>query len=548
MCASTGNKSYDSLPPLKSDCVVRCCLKVRRIGSTGAVLVIVWSLLVFSTASIHTLQLYGKPFAAANEGLVQWLLFVPLAAAVLVGPLAGLLASTYFGRYKTLYTGLWLMWARSVVTVLVFILLRLFPSYNETTIWFSIDVIADIGYCVGFTLFLVTAVPFGLDQMPDASGDQIKAFIHWYSWSFIAGLFAVPLLQDTIIFCMGLIHTFDSEYEIAFLLCSLLNTVLLSATLCSNFLLRGWLTIEPEGSNPLKPFCGILKFAAKHKIPVRRSAFTYWEEEKPSRIDLGKTKYGGPFTNEQVEDVKTCLRMFAVNISFSVATMAFSASVMLNLPLVLSNSGSNYTNNYSSVKVVGLCVCLLYFAVCEVLIHPLIERLFQSTLKKVGLSLTLPIIASPLFLITTAVWYTHTTSTTCMLTSESSVQFPVNPLWIFVPEMILLNSVVFLFHNSILEFICAQAPYVLRGMLVGLMYSVYITSYALGAGIYTAWKSVYQEKDSNSPSCGIWFYLFISITETLGCVLWCVVAKWYKRRERDEPEMCRIFAENYYSR
>ena len=37
------------------------------------------------------------------------------------------------------------------------------------------------------------------------------------------------------------------------------------------------------------------------------SAFTYCEDELPSRLDLGKHKYGGPFTTEQVEDVKTFL-------------------------------------------------------------------------------------------------------------------------------------------------------------------------------------------------------------------------------------------------
>uniref|UniRef100_A0A1X7VPM4 Uncharacterized protein n=1 Tax=Amphimedon queenslandica TaxID=400682 RepID=A0A1X7VPM4_AMPQE len=38
-------------------------------------------------------------------------------------------------------------------------------------------------------------------------------------------------------------------------------------------------------------------------------ALTYWEEEAPSRLDLGKDKYGGPFTEEEVEDVKTVFRL-----------------------------------------------------------------------------------------------------------------------------------------------------------------------------------------------------------------------------------------------
>ena len=46
-------------------------------------------------------------------------------------------------------------------------------------------------------------------------------------------------------------------------------------------------------------------------VPVktgRLATMTYCEDELPSRIDFGKNKYGGPFSTEQVEDVKTVLR------------------------------------------------------------------------------------------------------------------------------------------------------------------------------------------------------------------------------------------------
>ena len=82
-----------------------------------------------------------------------------------------------------------------------------------------------------------------------------------------------------------------------------------------------WLIIEPKSSQPLKTIYQVLKFAAKHKAPLNRSALTYWEENIPSRIDLGKSKYGGPFTTEQVEDVKTVLCIMVVNVSFSFVTL-----------------------------------------------------------------------------------------------------------------------------------------------------------------------------------------------------------------------------------
>ena len=64
--------------------------------------------------------------------------------------------------------------------------------------------------------------------------------------------------------------------------------------------------------NPVSLIFKVLKYALKHKYPVQRSAFTYCESKQPTRLDYGKSKYGGPFTTEQVEDVKTFLRVLAV--------------------------------------------------------------------------------------------------------------------------------------------------------------------------------------------------------------------------------------------
>ena len=59
--------------------------------------------------------------------------------------------------------------------------------------------------------------------------------------------------------------------------------------------------IQRAGLNPFKNICRVLKYAWKHKVPKHRSTFTYWEEDIPHRIDLGKDKYRGPFTTEEVE-------------------------------------------------------------------------------------------------------------------------------------------------------------------------------------------------------------------------------------------------------
>ena len=48
----------------------------------------------------------------------------------------------------------------------------------------------------------------------------------------------------------------------------------------------------------------------KDAVPLH----TYWENSIPPRIDLGKHKYGGPFTYEQVEDVKTFFMLLQLTV------------------------------------------------------------------------------------------------------------------------------------------------------------------------------------------------------------------------------------------
>ena len=87
----------------------------------------------------------------------------------------------------------------------------------------------------------------------------------------------------------------------------LLQAVAVSAACFSLYKFKRHLTIEPAGHNSYTMVYKVLKYAWQHKCPERRSAFTYWEEDIPPRIDLGKSKYGGSFSTEEVEDVKTFL-------------------------------------------------------------------------------------------------------------------------------------------------------------------------------------------------------------------------------------------------
>ena len=84
----------------------------------------------------------------------------------------------------------------------------------------------------------------------------------------------------------------------------LVMCIYLSIALSSMLMFNHWLVKEPVTQNPFKLFYSVVRYAIKHKHPECRSAFTYCEDEPPSRMNFGKSKYGGLFTIEQdlVED------------------------------------------------------------------------------------------------------------------------------------------------------------------------------------------------------------------------------------------------------
>uniref|UniRef100_A0A1X7SEF2 Uncharacterized protein n=1 Tax=Amphimedon queenslandica TaxID=400682 RepID=A0A1X7SEF2_AMPQE len=108
----------------------------------------------------------------------------------------------------------------------------------------------------------------------------------------------------------------------------LASVVCVSAVLVSHSLFKGYLDTTPVNTvNPVKLIVRVLCYARKHKYPENRSALTYWEEKAPSRLDLGKDKYGGPFTEEEVEDVKTILRLIPLVVVCTVASSFYEQSI-----------------------------------------------------------------------------------------------------------------------------------------------------------------------------------------------------------------------------
>ena len=164
-------------------------------------------------------------------------------------------------------------------------------------------------------------IQLGLDQLFEAPSRYLILFIHYAVWAFQSG--SVSFLF-TGYFMQCSYH--GSKNKIIALAVILLINILMIVLLLIGCLKRKWFHIEPGRQNPYKTVYNIINFAKSHKHPLRRSAFTHNDDHIPSRLDFAKERFGGPFSTEQVENVKTFLRMlvilFAIGPSFALEVPA----------------------------------------------------------------------------------------------------------------------------------------------------------------------------------------------------------------------------------
>ena len=310
-------------------------------SSKAVVLILLWNLIisvVFKSIfdpSLYTVMFNDIDLFNDNDDyfLVMHIYGLPYglnALLFLFYPLAGFLADVRWGRYTAVKNSLcFLFWSVVLMafvaglgmlgstTMLVQSTANYYYESLTTTEIITIAVLCLVfgvpGLCglmlcfSSIVTFSANVIQFGFDQLHDSPAESSTLYIHWYVWTNQVGLFLFRLPSA--------VFSYDFTKYMACAATSVFTLVafiLLGITLCFEKYKRHWFLIESGSTNPYKLVYKVLKFAKDHTNPIRRSAFTYCEDELPSRLDLGKEKYGGPFTTEQVENVKAFLGIVRV--------------------------------------------------------------------------------------------------------------------------------------------------------------------------------------------------------------------------------------------
>ena len=470
--------------------------------------------------------------------------------SLLFCPVFGLLTDVWWTRYKLISRSLVVLWLSSIANILFDCVLTSVQAQIRESIVTITLILMSLSLCGT----LSSIIQFTTDQLFDGSSADISACASWFVWLFHFSKLFYSLINKCI--C--------SHYEP---ITRLVFPLLLTVAVCADCLTNGVLIKEPVNSNPLKEIYDVVKYCYKNKHPRLRSAFTYCDDKPYSRIDLGKTKYGGPYTAEKVENVKTFFRILVL-VAMTNLSLGFDIAFYYHI-FGKIDSFFFYTNNTresgdSSCKNTilkcllshvysqsGFIISLIMLPIYELGLYRLFERWSILFKMSVGFVILLTNMAGYFVIeIVDYTVYTKSNATTCLLVQDSlDGGHHISYYWLIIPRS-MLGIGQFVIMASCVEFLCAQVPYSMKGFLFGLVFMMLSLGIGLPQPIFLLVKSTLKYWPSKEQGrCVIWLLLAGNLTFLILFILaWCSFRN-YRKRSRDDKEFNEhMFAINYYDR
>ena len=477
----------------------------------------------------------------------------------LLYPFAGFLADVCYGRYRVIMISLCLlacgMALLSVDSIFLFTGYTVTPfnkaGHGGVTLFFIIATCGLYLLIIGFAGYEANFIQFGIDQLTEAPSEYLGLFVHWVEWFTMLGTTFAHIIFSLINHCnrdqSSAIYHMTLSLPLLFLAVS-------AVMLVFTYWKRHWFNIEPVRRNPYKMVFKVLNFAIKTRQPVPYSTYS---NEELSRLDIAKDRYGGPFTTEQVEDVKTFLRILVILLALG-PLFALEVPIGPILPIFIEHiikQRKGYYANCSPTKIVfdvsslkSLTIVILFpFYVWFIysVLRQCIPKIF--TRIKIGVvTLILGLMGMFLIELLGHILYSedHVDRVMCMFRelqgAKSNVSSSLDLPWptTLAPGFLTQAGITVIITTSF-EFILAQSPHSMKGLLIGVMFAVrgifqvFIAIGILPFSVKEIWGT--EEMKADPPpvfNCGFGYLLFTCVVGVVGFVLFMTAVKRYRYRER----------------
>ena len=478
-------------------------------------------------------------------------------------PVSGFLGDVYLGRYKAVMMGL------------VFFSLSQIPNTVGTILWYTrvVNVISSILLGVSFvfivaglSFFNSNILQFGLDQLMEKPSESLGVLVHWAVWAIKIGI-VIPNLLFSFTYCGKSIV--NNSLHIALHALPPCISIVFTICLLVSYCTRHHFNRDRVKYNPYKMIFKVLNFARKNKYPVGPvSAFAHCYDYRPSRLDYAKERYGGPFTTSDVEDVRTFKKVLLVLLALGpvfvlnpVANSYFfnafeSHTVIQHSFEELNKTCTDYTNPdlYGVSIIVALPIYMwLIYCVFRNRRPKILNRLVAVAILHISAVVSMLVIDLTGHIVLAT--QHNQTQPVCMFVREARAHQTLNIPWGVV---LLLSFVISLSNNLLLatsiEFISAQSPQAMKGVLMGSFFALFGVSQVLGIiftvpfSLRSIWKDGYLGQHPPVVSCGFGYYLVCITVAMIGLILFIVAVKRYKYRRRDEEPYSQACVEEIFAR
>ena len=462
--------------------------------SKGGLLVLLWSIVM----------LIYEPFIITHNTNAIHINYSAITYLILPTYLVlGLVADICLGRYKVIVACIYCAFIGWLCLGISFFVAN---KYLQPLFGITGFVVGTVGAA---GLQFIT-VPFNIDQLIGASADELSVVIYWH-------ILGYPLGQ-TLSRLSHCLVTSELHRQIIGLCVS---GVAIAIVMVTYYLLRHHLDTTPLLTNPVKLIFKVLNYARKNKYPRNRSALTYWEESAPSRLDLGKDKYGGPFTEEEVEDVKTVFKFCPLLVSIFGVLNITILQPFIHHKIEINQIERCIYESFSDIfSVITLLVALVY----KMLFSKWCHRYIPSMLIRIGMSFSILFIASLLNISMDVVNYNSNIN--CTLTAAMYKPLLTNYV-LALSSRLFANIGGLIVIVVSLELTIAQSPVNMRGLMVGLWYGATFASTLLNYIIYISFTQLHSH-------CTLYYHVTMTVCALLTTIIYCILARRYKLRVRNE--------------
>ena len=264
---------------------------------------------LLSTYILRSLRNEVHPLPPSAASLVPTVILSVVTP--LMYPFAGWVGFAWLGRFRTAKWCLGLLWVGHGGVALMFTIFFGSPPVTGPK---SIPLyLLFVLIAVGSSGVEVNLIPFGADALLYKTSEELSSYFYWYYWGRNLGALAYIL--------SFLVHGSTTHTP----LFSLSIAAALTLALSLSFICENWLSDDQERQNSPKLIWNILRCAFRAERPQARSAFSFTgEASRPQRLDLAKRQHGGKFHSEEVEDVKTFLRILLLLFSIGGALTVYT--------------------------------------------------------------------------------------------------------------------------------------------------------------------------------------------------------------------------------